>query len=117
MCLVLPGLIEWIGEGSVGSIPGRISFGERTRDVNLVMVPNALVGDHVIVHSGYAIRIVDGEEAARILELVDLPTSVESESHDRALFANSNARRRQRRPPVVGSGSDGQTTRDQEGME
>ena len=73
MCLALPGRIEWIGEGATGSIPGMVSFGEQTRNVDLVMAPDANVGDHVIVHSGYAIRIVDPEETARILELVDLP--------------------------------------------
>jgi hydrogenase expression/formation protein HypC len=73
MCLALPGRIEWIGRGSTSSIPGTVSFGEQTREVDLVMVPEALVGDHVIVHSGYAIRIVGAKEVARILEIVDLP--------------------------------------------
>ncbi|MEE8375785.1 MAG: HypC/HybG/HupF family hydrogenase formation chaperone [Acidimicrobiia bacterium] len=71
MCLALPGRIEWIGKGSTSSIPATVSFGERTRDVDLVMVPEAKVGDSVIVHSGYAIRIVSAEDVARILELVD----------------------------------------------
>jgi len=73
MCVALPGPIVWIGEGSTGSIPGRVSFGEQVRDVDLVMVAEAVVGDHVIVHSGYAIRVVDARELARIREVVDLP--------------------------------------------
>jgi hydrogenase expression/formation protein HypC len=73
MCLALPGRIEWIGKGSTSSIPGTVSFGEQTRDVDLVMVPDAKVGDHVIVHAGYAIRIVGAEEVARTREIVDLP--------------------------------------------
>jgi hydrogenase expression/formation protein HypC len=72
MCLALPGRIEWIGKGSTSSIPGTVSFGEQTRDVDLVMVPDAKIGDHVIVHSGYAIKVVGAEEVAHILEIVDL---------------------------------------------
>lgn len=73
MCLALPGRIEWIGEESTGSIPGKVAFGKQTRDVDLVMVPDAIVGDHVIVHSGYAIRIIGIDEVERINELVGLP--------------------------------------------
>jgi hydrogenase expression/formation protein HypC len=72
MCLAFPARIVWIGDPSPGSVPGKVSFGDQTRQVDLVMVPEAVVGDHVIVHSGYAIRIVDAGEAARILEIVDL---------------------------------------------
>jgi len=73
MCLALPARIERIGVGSTGSVPGTVSFGGQTRDVNLVMVPDAIVGDHVIVHSGYAIRVLNAVEAARTFELVDFP--------------------------------------------
>jgi hydrogenase expression/formation protein HypC len=73
MCLALPGRIVAIGERSAGSVPGRVTFGEQTREVDLVMVSEAVVGDHVIVHSGYAIRVVDAQELARIREVVDLP--------------------------------------------
>jgi hydrogenase expression/formation protein HypC len=73
MCLAFPGRIEWIGKASTSSIPGIVSYGEQTRDVDLVMVPDARVEDHVIIHSGYAIRIVGAEEVARIFDIVHLP--------------------------------------------
>jgi hydrogenase expression/formation protein HypC len=71
MCLAVPGRIQWIGEGTTGTVPGSISFGEQTREVDLVMVPDAIVGDYVIVHSGYAIRIVGVEEVSQVLDLLN----------------------------------------------
>jgi hydrogenase maturation factor len=44
-------------------IPGEVAFPDRNLTVNLVMLPEASVGDHVIVHSGYAIRVVSAETA------------------------------------------------------
>lgn len=41
------------------------------RTIGLMLVPEAVVGDHVLVHAGYAIGRVDAEEAARTLELLD----------------------------------------------
>ncbi|MGA8569783.1 MAG: HypC/HybG/HupF family hydrogenase formation chaperone [Candidatus Binataceae bacterium] len=48
---------------------GEIDFGGVTRKVCLAYVPEAIVGDYAIVHAGFAISIVDEEEAARTLEL------------------------------------------------
>ena len=58
MCVAVPGRIISIGEKSGPSIPARVAFGEIERDIDLAMVPEASVGDHVITHSGYAIRVV-----------------------------------------------------------
>lgn len=58
MCVAVPGRIVSIGERSGPSIPARVVFGEVERDVDLAMVPEAKIGDQVIAHSGYAIRIV-----------------------------------------------------------
>lgn len=58
MCVSVPGRIVSIGEQAGPSIPARVVFGEIERDVDLAMVPEAKVGDQVIVHSGYAIRVV-----------------------------------------------------------
>jgi hydrogenase maturation factor len=44
-------------------VAGQVAFPDRNLSVNLVMVPDAQVGDHVVVHSGYAIRIVSPETA------------------------------------------------------
>ena len=74
MCVAVPGRVEWIGPGSVASILARIDTGDAVYDVDLVMVPEAGLGDYVIAHSGYAIRVIPAEQAEetrRQLGLVD----------------------------------------------
>jgi len=44
---------------------GIVSFGGITKEVNLFMVPAAVVGDYVLVHVGVAISIIDEAEADR----------------------------------------------------
>ena len=67
MCLAVPGKIVNIeGEGLLRS--GRVSFGGIVKNVNLAYVPEAKVGDYVIVHVGFAISIVDEVEAMRTFE-------------------------------------------------
>lgn len=64
MCLAIPGKLTSI-EGLPGDTfrTGKVSFGGIRRDVNLMMLPDAKVGDYVLVHVGVAISIVDEEEA------------------------------------------------------
>ena len=69
MCLAIPGKIldlEQDGENRLA----RVEFGGITRKVSLDLVPEAGVGDYVIVHVGFAISKVDEEEALRTLELL-----------------------------------------------
>jgi hydrogenase expression/formation protein HypC len=70
MCIAVPGRIVSIGEASVAMVPGDVVFPDRDLTVNLVMVPDARVGDHVVVHSGYAIRIVSSETAEVATDLL-----------------------------------------------
>jgi hydrogenase expression/formation protein HypC len=68
MCLAVPGkLLEVAGEDPLRR-SGRVSFGGIVKEVNLAFVPEAKVGDYVVVHVGLAISIVDEEEATRTLE-------------------------------------------------
>ena len=57
MCVAVPGRIISIGEPSTALVPAEVAFPDRMLEVNLIMVPEAVVGDNVIVHSGYAVRI------------------------------------------------------------
>lgn len=41
------------------------------RQVSLMLCPDARIGDHVLVHAGYAIGTIDAEEAAKTLQLID----------------------------------------------
>ena len=70
MCVALPGLIISLGEPSGTSVPAVVRFGTMDLDVNLVMVPDATVGDYVVVHAGFALNIVPAEEAERTLALM-----------------------------------------------
>jgi hydrogenase expression/formation protein HypC len=78
MCLAIPGKIvdnEEIGGFRVGNV----QFGGITRKVYLDFVPEAVVGDYVIVHVGFAISLVDAEEAERTYALLDEMGAFEEE--------------------------------------
>jgi hydrogenase expression/formation protein HypC len=69
MCVAVPGRITWIGESTAASIPAQIETGGATHDVDLVMVPEAVVGDYVVVHAGYVINVIPQDRARDTLEL------------------------------------------------
>jgi len=68
MCVAIPGRILSIGEPSAASVPAEVAFPDRTMTINLVMVPEARVGDDVIVHSGYAIRVLTYRSSEPVTE-------------------------------------------------
>ncbi|MGI9585142.1 MAG: HypC/HybG/HupF family hydrogenase formation chaperone [Acidimicrobiia bacterium] len=51
-------------------VPGVVEFVDQTNDVNLVMVPDVSVGAYVVVHSGYAIRVVPASNAETAIRLL-----------------------------------------------
>ena len=64
MCLAIPGKIQSIPTQLDDTFRmAKVSFGGIMRDVNLAMLPEAQVGDYVLVHVGVAIGIVDEAEA------------------------------------------------------
>jgi hydrogenase expression/formation protein HypC len=68
MCLAVPGKIISIVESDPLLRCGRVNFGGILKDVNLGYVPEAKIGDYVIVHVGFAISTVDEVEAERVFE-------------------------------------------------
>lgn len=69
MCLAIPGkLIEITVDFENIFKQGKVSFGGITKEVNLSMVPDAKIGDYVLVHVGLAIGIVDEAEAMQTFE-------------------------------------------------
>ncbi|MCE9616707.1 MAG: HypC/HybG/HupF family hydrogenase formation chaperone [Lentisphaerae bacterium] len=82
MCLAVPGRIESIREGGLLDRVGRVSFGGSIRDVNLAFVPEACVGHYVIVHVGFALSVVDEDEARRTLEDIRLIESGPAQTDD-----------------------------------
>ena len=67
MCLAIPGRIQKL-EGDDLFRTAKIDFGGAVREVNLTYVPEAKVGDWVLVHAGFALNRIDEDEAARTLE-------------------------------------------------
>ena len=68
MCLAVPGKILDITGDDPMTRMGRVSFGGIVKAVNLAYVPEAGVGDYVIVHVGFAISTLDQQEADRVFE-------------------------------------------------
>ncbi len=68
MCLAVPGKLLSITGDDPLARTGKVSFGGILKEVNLTCVPEAKIGDYVIVHAGLAISVLDQEEAARTLE-------------------------------------------------
>jgi hydrogenase expression/formation protein HypC len=66
MCLAIPGKIESIEGIDPVLRSGKVNFGGILKTVNLAYVPEAKIGDYVIVHVGFAISIVDEEEARQV---------------------------------------------------
>ena len=64
LCLAIPAQISEIRETMA-----TVDLGGVRREVSVVMVPEAKPGDYVLVHAGYAIQLVDQEEALVTLEL------------------------------------------------
>ena len=64
MCLAIPGKILDFHQAN-GVKMGKLDFGGVTREACLEYLPEALIGDYVMVHVGFAISKVDEEEAAR----------------------------------------------------
>ena len=68
MCLAVPGRVESIHGDDPLSRTGKVSFGGAVKEVNLAYVPEVKVGDYVVVHVGFALSIVDEEEASKVFE-------------------------------------------------
>jgi len=65
MCLAVPGMIVSVSGEDINR-EARVDFGEVFKTVNLAFVPEAEVGDYVMVHVGMAISVVDEEEAKKV---------------------------------------------------
>ncbi len=68
MCLAVPGKIMSIDGTDPVFRTGKVSFGGIIKQINLAYVPEAKIGDYVLVHVGFAISIVDEAEAQEVFE-------------------------------------------------
>jgi hydrogenase expression/formation protein HypC len=70
MCLGVPGKIIEIQDNPLGMAMGKVSFGGIAKEVCLAYVPEAQIGDYVIVHAGFALSVIDEKEAMEVFELL-----------------------------------------------
>ena len=64
MCLAVPVIITKVEDKE-----GEVEIGGVTRRISLWLTPEAKVGDYVLLHTGYAISVLDQEEAQETLKL------------------------------------------------
>jgi hydrogenase expression/formation protein HypC len=82
MCLGVPGKVLEIEPNSLGMTMGKVSFGGIAKEVCLAYVPEAQVGDYVIVHAGFAISRLDEAEAMEVFDLLSqMEELAATESH------------------------------------
>ncbi|MDR3724359.1 MAG: HypC/HybG/HupF family hydrogenase formation chaperone [Terracidiphilus sp.] len=68
MCLAIPGKVEEIiHDGDL--LIGRVNFGGVVKKVCLDYVPDIKVGDYAVVHVGFALSVLDAENAEKTLEI------------------------------------------------
>jgi len=67
MCLAVPVQIKTISDDRTATV----EMGGVERRISLVMTPKAREGDYVLLHTGYAISVLDAQEAAETLRLLE----------------------------------------------
>ena len=65
MCLAIPALVK-----SIDGYQAEIDIGGITRQISIQLTPEVKVGDYVLLHTGYAINVIDQVEAEETLELL-----------------------------------------------
>ena len=68
MCLAIPGKILDITDDEPFMRSGRVGFNGIKKKVSLAFVPDARVGDYVLVHAGLAISVINEDEAQRVFD-------------------------------------------------
>jgi hydrogenase expression/formation protein HypC len=67
MCLAMPGRVISIECEDALLRAGRVEFAGIVKQANLVYVPEARIGDYVLVHAGFGIAIIDEADALKTL--------------------------------------------------
>jgi hydrogenase expression/formation protein HypC len=74
MCLAIPALVKSI-EGN----EAEAEIGGIGRKISILLTPEVKVGDYVLLHTGYAINVIDEEEAMETLKLFEEMASLDEE--------------------------------------
>ena len=65
MCLAIPALVK-----SIDGFQAEVDIDGVTRQVSIQLTPEVEVGDYVLLHTGYAINVIDAVEAEETLKLL-----------------------------------------------
>jgi hydrogenase expression/formation protein HypC len=68
MCLAVPGKIFEINDSDELLRTAKVSFGGALKVINISFIPEAKVGDYVLAHVGFALNIIDEEEAQKTMD-------------------------------------------------
>ena len=80
MCLAVPGkVVEIIDSGDIAFRRAKVDFGGIRKEINLAYTPEAEIGMYVLVHVGFAISVIDEEEAQRVFEYLKQMGGIEEE--------------------------------------
>jgi len=64
MCLAIPAKVK-----SIDGVEAEVEVGGVSRKASIMLTPEARVGDYVLLHTGYAINVIDEEEAQETLKI------------------------------------------------
>ena len=71
MCLAIPGKIQSITGDDPLMRTAKVSFGGIIKEISLAYLPEATLEDYVLVHVGFAISVVDEDEAQKVFALLE----------------------------------------------
>lgn len=80
MCLAVPGkVVEIMDAGDPAFRRAKVDFGGIKKEISLAYTPEAEIGKYVLVHVGFAISVIDEEEAQRVFEYLKQMGNLEEE--------------------------------------
>jgi len=77
LCLAIPARVK-----SIMGFEAEVELGGIGRRISIILTPEVKVGDYVLLHTGYAINVIDEEEAKETLRLLTEMASLEDEPEE-----------------------------------
>ncbi len=77
MCLAIPGRIVRIREEGDGLRTAEVEYPGLTKSVSLLYLPDAKVGDHILVQAGFGLRLLTEDQAQELAEALASATVAE----------------------------------------
>ncbi len=78
MCLAIPGrIVEIVEDAEPALRRGKVDFAGVKKEISFAFIPDAAIGDYVLVHAGFALNTVDEDEARKIFEHLEAMAALE----------------------------------------